>query len=377
MSLDSDKTINPFDLEPGYSEPTNDHLAFLRSLVLHMIGDKAAEDIDILKSVLSTCIVDAYNRAKKRTEVYKKIPLLSDVRDSLQGYIDPNNNQIVVKEAKIAALKLANWVDEGMYAKLFDRYTKVNMSTPWLYFNIEKLKSDKHLETAMSFLIAYTTIRRSSGGKRCITVLDECWNMLDSISLSDMVVSSFRTARKLDACVWAVSQSVEDFTGTPDNPKPVGGAILATTALRLIGRQKGNMDVLSKFLHLSSAAIEKINNMGMTEKGKRSEFLICIGERSETTHSLYIEVPPVEYWLATSFPRERKYRAWWLKTHNDSHESIFELATKFPQGLASLAELPEERSGQIDRDLSEVSAADIRRLVPVKAGFGKNQEVLV
>jgi hypothetical protein len=248
---------------------------------------------------------------------------------------------------------LGNWVGDGIYGRLFDRYTTVNMKLPWLYFNIEKLKDDPRLETAMSLLIAYTTTLRAGGGKRCITVLDECWSMLDSQNLSEMVVQLFRTARKRDACVWAISQAIEDFTGTPDKPKPAGAAIMTTTALRLIGRQKGNMEVLSKFMHLSTAAIEKINRMGATEKGKRSEFLICIGERSETTHSIYVELPPDEYWLATSYPRERNYRTWWLMTHDDFYQAIYELAAKYPNGLALLPELPEERSGEIDRMLAK------------------------
>ncbi len=82
----------------------------------------------------------------------------------------------------------------------------------------------------MSLLIAYTTTMRAAGGTRCITVLDECWKMLDSPSLRDMVSQLFRTARKRDACVWGLSQAVEDFTGTPDRPSPVGAAILSTTA---------------------------------------------------------------------------------------------------------------------------------------------------
>ena len=352
MSLDSDMTINPFDLEPGAAEPSRDQLSFLRSLVRHMVGDKAVTDSEILDSVISKCILSAYERAKMRTEARKKVPLLIDVKEDLEAYVDPKGNEIVIREAQVAAVKLGNWVGDGMYASLFDRYTTVNMRLPWLYFNIEKLKDDPKLETAMSLLIAYTTTMRAGGGKRCITVLDECWLLLESASLRDTVVQLFRTARKRDACVWGISQAVEDFTGTPDKPNPIGGAILTTTALRLIGRQKGNMEVLSEFLHLSPAAIEKIKSMGMTEKGKQSEFLICVGERSETTHSLYIQLMPVEYWLATSFPRERKYRAWWLRTHPDFHAAIRELAFKFPQGLAALPELPEERSGEVESDFA-------------------------
>ena len=378
MSLDSDMAINPFDLKDGQTEPTRDHLAFLRGLVRHMIGNKAVVDSEILDGVISACIQSTYKRVRTRTDARKRTPLLSDVRDELERYIDPSNNEVVVQEARVAATKLGNWVGEGIYARLFDRYTSVNMQVPWLYFNIEKLKDDPRLETAMSLLIAYTTTLRAGGGKRCITVLDECWSMLDSAELSEMVLQLFRTARKRDACVWALSQAVEDFTGTPDKPKPFGGAILATTALRLLGRQKGNMEVLREFLHLSPAAIEKIKNLGMTEKGKRSEFVICIGERSETTHSLYIEPRKVDYWLPTTYPRDRKYRVWWLHTHDDFYDAMHELAEKYPNGLASVPELPEEKSGEVDRVFALASSAgNPRQRNGHSRSVGKKVEVYV
>ena len=164
---------------------------------------------------------------------------------------------------------------------LFDRPTTIDMSSPWLYFNIEQLKDDPKLETAMSLLIAYATNKRAmgKGNKRCVTVLDECWSLLQSPSLGPVVVQLFRTARKRNACVWGLSQAVEDFTGTPDKPNEFGGAILTTTATKLIGRQKGNIDVLRQFVHLNETAIHRVKHLGMTEKGKKSEFLLVIGEK--------------------------------------------------------------------------------------------------
>jgi hypothetical protein len=350
MSLDSKLTINPFDFEPGVTELTNDHRSFLINLIRHMIGDSASSDVEILNNVIETSILNAYARARMRPV---SIPTLSDVRDELENYLDKNKEELVMKEARIAAVKLRAWVDDGIYAKLFDRQTTVDMNVPWLYFNIEKLKDDPKLETAMSLLIAYATTKRAEGGggARCMTILDECWALLQSPSLGPVVEQLFRTARKRNACVWGISQAVEDFTGTPDKPNRIGAAILTTTAIRLIGRQKGNVEVLSEFLHLLPAAIERIKNLGMTEKGRRSEFVISLGEQSANTHSLYVELTPTEYWLATSFPRERQYRTWWLSTHTSLEfgEAIRRLGAKYPQGLARLAELPEERSGEVNR----------------------------
>ena len=351
MSLDSRQTINPFDLEPGQTEPSNDHLSFLKNLTRFMIGDSGEGDTDLLDNLIMNAIRKTYARAQMRID--NPIPLYSDLYDELQNYYDEDKNPRVNEMARIAAAKLRAWVNNGMYARLFDTHTTIDMSTPWLYFNVEQLKDDPKLEVAMSLLIAYTTTRRAQGktNKRCITVLDECWALLQSPSLAPVVVQLFRTARKRNACVWGISQAVEDFTGTPDKPNEFGGAILATTAIKLIGRQKGNFDVLRHFVHLNETTLNRVKTLGMTEKGRKSEFLIVIGEKAETTHSLYIVPTPIEYWLLTTYPRERWYRQWWLATHSEMSwlEALEELARRFPNGLSEVPELPEERSGEVSR----------------------------
>lgn len=355
MSLDSQFTINPFDLEPGQTKPTNDQLSFLTQLVRFMIGNTGSADTDLLESVIRSCLTDVYSRVYRSPK--DDYPLLSDLRVTLEYY---NGSPSAEKEAHMAAEKLTSWVDDGMYAKLFDRHTTVNMNTPWLYFNIEQLKDDPKLDAAMSLLIAYATTRRAqgSGTDRSTVVLDECWSLLEDETLAPVVVQLFRTARKRNACVWAVSQAVEDFTGTPDNPNKFGGAILATTAIRMIGRQKGNFDVLRLFLHFSDTVLNKIKMLGMTEKGKRSEFLLSVGEKAEWTHSLYVVPTPMEYWLTTTFPRERYYREWWLQRHPNLKldESIRLLAEGHPNGISSLDELPEERSGEVIRAFTNKAA---------------------
>ena len=349
MSLDAQQTINPFDLEEGERGPSNDHLAFLKNLTRYMIGDSGHGDTDLLDNLILTAIHKTYARASMRPN--NPIPTYSDLRDELENYHDEDKNDDVNKEARIAATKLRAWVDNGMYAQLFDRHTTIDMSSAWLYFNIEQLKDDPKLETAMSLLIAYATTKRAQGkaNKLSITVLDECWSLLQSKSLAPVVVQLFRTARKRNACVWGLSQAIEDFTGTPDRPNEFGGAILTTTATKMIGRQKGNLDVLREFVHLNETTINRVKNLGMTEKGKKSEFLLVIGEKAETTHSLTIVPTPIEYWLLTTFPRERWYRRWWLEEHSQLPlvERYEALARKFPHGLSALDELPEERSGEV------------------------------
>jgi len=347
MSLDSPYVINPFDLDEAETTPSNDHLSFLKNLVRYMIGESSQSDTDILDSVILFAIKSAYSRASNRVN---KIPTLSDVRDELIHFND-KDNQRVNQEATLAATKLRPWVEDGMYASLFDRHTTVTMNSQWLYFNVEKLKDDPKLETAMSLLIAYATTKRANGTGRqkSITVLDECWSLLESKSLGPVVVQLFRTARKRNACVWGISQAIADFTGTPDKPNEFGEAILTTTATKFIGRQKGNLDVLKRFVHVNDTTIEYIKSLGMTEKGHKSQFVGVIGEKAETTFSFDVVPTAMEYWILTTYPREKDFRAFWHRKHQFlSLEDRYQLlAQTYPHGISMLPKLPEEDSGEV------------------------------
>lgn len=188
---------------------------------------------------------------------------------------------------------------------------------------------------------------------------------------------NFFAPRESATPVWGISQAVEDFTGTPDKPNEFGGAILATTAIKLIGQQKGNFDVLRHFVHLNETTLNRVKTLGMTEKGKKSEFLIVIGEKAETTHSLYIVPTTIEYWLLTTYPRERWYRQWWLSTHSEISwfEAFEELARRFPSGLSEVPELPEERSGDVSRLDAASGKAPSRSGTPQRNSDAREAEV--
>jgi len=77
--------------------------------------------------------------------------------------------------------------------------------------------------------------------------------------------------------------------------------------------------------------------------------LLVLGEKAETTQVIRIVPTPLDYWVCTTFPRERRYRTWFLQKSPGRSllECYEELARKFPQGLAGLPELPEELSGAV------------------------------
>src|SRR6202051_4832795 len=70
MSLDSDQTINPWDLPRGEGKPSNDQISFLKNLTRHMLGENTPPDLDIdrLHSVLLEAIASTYKRCGAKTD---------------------------------------------------------------------------------------------------------------------------------------------------------------------------------------------------------------------------------------------------------------------------------------------------------------------
>ena len=215
VDLDGRETLNPWDLPPGETCPSNEKVAFLKNLTRQMLGDSPGSDSSLVDNVLTDAIPKVYKRCAIRYS--NPIPTFNDLREELANWRDAEKMQRTIDEAHLAAIKLRSWTGEsGIYANLFDRSTTMRLDSDWLFFNVEGLSSDPRLETAMSMLIARAMAERAAGksAQPSITVLDECWFLLDSPALAPEVVQLFRTARKRNASVWGISQTVEDFVGT-------------------------------------------------------------------------------------------------------------------------------------------------------------------
>jgi TraG P-loop domain len=349
VNLDGNETINPFDLSPDEKAPSKEKIAFLKNLTQHMIGASPNSDMTLVESVLSDAIVSTYKRCSMRYA--NPIPTFSDLRDELAQWRDEEKMQRTIDEARLASVKLRTWTEGGIYSRLFDRHTNIRTDNNWLFFNVEGLSSDPKLETAMSMLIAHAMAERASGrsGQPSVTVLDECWSLLDSPTLAPEVVQLFRTARKRNSSVWGISQTLEDFVGTSMQPRPHGPGIVKNANTKLIGQQPGDLSTIQNQLHLNEVALGAIKRFSSPQKGRYAEMLLVIGEKSETTQAERLVPTPIDYWICTTYSRERIYRAWFLRKHQDQplFESYEELAQRFPQGLAGLERLPEEVSGEV------------------------------
>jgi hypothetical protein len=95
--------------------------------------------------------------------------------------------------------------------------------------------------------------------------------------------------------------------------------------------------------------LNQIKHFSAPSKGKSADALVVIGEKAETTHTIRMSPTPVDYWISTTYARERLYRSWWLQQHSGKPlmDTYRDLADRFPFGLADLEMLPEEFSGEV------------------------------
>jgi hypothetical protein len=232
----------------------------------------------------------------------------------------------------------------------------MRLDSNWLFFNVEGLSADPKLEIAMSMLIANVVASRAgdTSGQPNIIVLDECWFLLDSPTLAPEIVQLFRTARKRNASVWGISQTVEDFVGTELQPRKHGPGILKNASTKIIGQQPGDVSSLANHLFLNPVALNEVKRFSSPRKGDSADALLVLGEKAETTQTIRIVPTAIDYWICTTFPRERRYRAWVLKKLADRPliEIYQDLAKKFPRGLADVSPLPEEISGAVTGEVS-------------------------
>ena len=165
----------------------------------------------------------------------------------------------------------------------------------------------------------------------------------------------FRTARKRNSSVWGISQTVEDFVGTEFQPREHGPGILKNVTTKIIGQQPGDAAPLVSHLALNPVALNEIKLFNAPRKGQYAEALLVLGEKADTTQTIRIVPTALDYWVCTTFPRERRYRAWFLKKAGQRPllDCYMGLAQKFPEGLAAVAPLPDELSGEVNATLAE------------------------
>ncbi|MCX6126592.1 MAG: ATP-binding protein [Proteobacteria bacterium] len=215
---------------------------------------------------------------------------LSKLRDALLQHSDPQ----IARYGRI----LGPWCGDTSYGRFVDRPTTIKLESPIICFDLKGMEAYPDLQAVCLLLITdyvWREIQRDRGSKK-VVVFDECWRLLENDAGAAFLGEVFRTFRKYYASAIAISQNIDDFAKSR-----IAGAIMPNSAVKWILRQKGaDQDRLKSVLHLNDNEMTLIDSLHQ-ERGVYSEaYLMAQDDRSVVV----IESTPLEYWIATSDPRE-------------------------------------------------------------------------
>lgn len=316
LGVEADFSINPFDLASGETVPSNQKLKFLLSLVEVMTKEDGETRLGRLeRAEIEAAIQQTYDEVQR--------PKLSDLRERLLNHADPE----IRRFGKI----LGPWCGKTPYGRFIDRETTIELTRPIVCFDLKGLEALPDLQATFLFIITDYVWRevQSDRTQMKFLIFDECWKLLENESGATFIAEVFRTFRKYMASAIAISQNIDDFAKSK-----VATAILPNASIRWILKQKGaDQERLKEVLGLNENEAALISSIHQ-ERGSYSEaFLMAEDQRA----IVVIESTPLEYWLATTDPRDlAKIEAEKVSSpQSDNLEILKKLALEYPNGVAS------------------------------------------
>lgn len=317
------KTINPFALADGATEPSPQKIKFLIALFENILTDKEGDRLSKLdKSQLEETILKLYPRMLKERGT---VPTVSD----LLGVMAKSEEVQLRNFAKM----LYPWTGDRPYGRLLDADNRLELSSDFVVFDLKGLSSYPDLQSAMILIITDYILNkveskdeRFRGRKRQI-LLDECWELLKSPASSNFMEYCVRTLRKTGSGITFITQGLEEIVASP-----IGSAILSNTATKFILLQRGDLEPIRKILKLNEQEMALISSLRQ-EKGVYSEAFLMANEMRSVIRAC---PTATEYWLATSDAADNSLLAD-RRTQNPSlslPEVLHQLALEYPRGSA-------------------------------------------
>jgi len=297
----ADVAVNPFDLLPGETEPDPAQLGLLRSLVALMIAEPGAAPSRPELAVLESAIRQAYARASGAPV------LLRDLVRTLRTFEQVGGHDAGQEEWAVArgiARRLERWMGHGVYARLLDRPSTVDLRASLVCLDTEGLDAEyPDLVPIAALLANHLIYRRIRADDRRLkyVVSDETWAALLNPVAAESLVGMFRRFRKFGAGVMAISQRLEDFEGE------YARGILENAPMKVLTRT-ANVDRVAPVLQLNDQYRALWKGLGQ-RRGVFNEVLVILDllEGREGGVVVVKDIPE-DYLIATTTADERRER---------------------------------------------------------------------
>lgn len=322
-------SVNPFELREGEIFPSEEKKDLIRAIFRAMVPPPSDEqEATIEEAIFMAAVEQTYlmqQQEDRDGRKYLEPFTLSTVVRKLRTMEQVSGKPMGPKEKEIAtrlAYALDSWTGDSVYGRLVDRPSNVNLDNQVVYFETGRLGQDGPLTQVGLLLISdliWKKITKKPGPK--LVVLDEAWALLKTRYGAAVVENLYRRSRTFGAAVYAVTQSLEDFT------TGYAQGILENTYFHYLFPAPKQEHLVQKLFGIPERVIERVYNKLDYVKGVYSEVLVVLRSGTGLVGGVIRNrVTPLEYWAYTSDERDKQRRKRALEKYGDLREALLALA---------------------------------------------------
>lgn len=325
---EQDICLNPFlphsemFSENGIDE---EQLSFLENLVVMIAAPELLKGANakFYKSVVRTAIEQAYIV----TDGTGRSPILSDVEAVLREYEGPEEEYAAF--ARTLYLQLSAWLSDKRHSRLFNRPREFAMNGNFNVFDFFGLKEDEALGGILLLVcshLVWNQLKKLDRSANKMVVFDEAWALIQHEAGAELIQSLYRTARKFNGCIFAISQSASDVLNTP-----VKDAIVNNTSTFFLQKHNHGFEDAAAVCSLTKRHSDMLREL----EYRQGEYADCLVVDKAKSDAMIVRLKPTPFdlWLNTTNPVDTSFRDYTQKSKKLSFlESIQELSETHPKG---------------------------------------------
>jgi conjugal transfer ATP-binding protein TraC len=322
-------SVNPFELREGELLPSEEKKDLIRAVFRAMVPPPSDEqESSIEEAIFMAAVEQTYlmqQQEDRHGNRYLEPFTLSTVVSKLRNMEQVGGKPMGPKEKDIAtrlAYALDAWTGDSVYGRLIDRPSNVNLDNQVVYFETGRLGNDGPLTQVGLLLISdliWKKITKKPGPK--LIVLDEAWALLKTQYGAAVVENLYRRSRTFGAAVYAVTQSLQDFTSG------YAQGILENTYFHYIFPAPNQEENIRKLFGIPQRVMEKVYKKLEFRKGEYSEVLVVLRSGTGLVGGvLRNRVTPLEYWAYTTDQNDKAKRARAVEKYGNLKDAIVALA---------------------------------------------------
>ena len=288
LQIDTDVSINMFDLPPKMVSPPPSKVKLILAALEAILKEDNQQGLPKReKALLEEVIFKVYENQ------YPKTPILSDLRRLLNTH----ESKILNDYAKT----LFSWTKDTPYGRIVDRQTSLDLDKDLVTIETKGLDDYPDLQNLM--LLLFTDFIKNQAsldiGRPTLLILDEAWKLFQTKSGLEFTLEAYRTFRKFNSGIWAISQNYKDFLA---NKEIANGLMPNTTSVLILRQQKIDWDDFKAVFDFNEAQVEAIKSLEI-KKGEYSEFYL-LQDKNEAILRLIPD--PLSYWICTSDGKDKE-----------------------------------------------------------------------